>query len=139
MRRVGGERPLMVGDRLDTDIEGAHAIGVDSLLVMTGVTGLEELVAATPRAAADLHLARPGGAVRGRTRCRSETASVARARRLDGHGRATAGSTSTATGATPTGGGWRRPPAGAHLDETGTVVDVADTSAARPVRQLGAE
>ena len=24
MRRVGGERPLMVGDRLDTDIEGAH-------------------------------------------------------------------------------------------------------------------
>ena len=32
----GGDRPLMVGDRLDTDIEGAHAAGVDSLLVMTG-------------------------------------------------------------------------------------------------------
>ena len=29
----------MVGDRLDTDIEGAHNAGVDSLLVMTGVTG----------------------------------------------------------------------------------------------------
>ena len=25
VRRVGGERPLMVGDRLDTDIEGAAA------------------------------------------------------------------------------------------------------------------
>ena len=48
MRRCGGDRPLMVGDRLDTDIEGAHAAGVDSLLVMTGVTGLAELVAAGP-------------------------------------------------------------------------------------------
>ena len=48
VRRCGGERPLMVGDRLDTDIEGAHAAGVDSLLVMTGVTGLSELVAAGP-------------------------------------------------------------------------------------------
>ena len=48
VRRCGGDRPLMVGDRLDTDIEGAHAAGVDSLLVMTGVTGLAELVAAGP-------------------------------------------------------------------------------------------
>ncbi len=47
IRRVGGDRPLMVGDRLDTDIEGAHAVDVDSLLVMTGVTHLAELVAAT--------------------------------------------------------------------------------------------
>jgi len=46
IRRVGGERPLMVGDRLDTDIEGARRIGLDSLLVLTGVTGLAELVAA---------------------------------------------------------------------------------------------
>jgi hypothetical protein len=49
VRRVGGSRPLMVGDRLDTDIEGAHAAGVDSLLVLTGVTGLEDLVAAAPQ------------------------------------------------------------------------------------------
>lgn len=48
IRRVGGDRPLMVGDRLDTDIEGAQVVGVDSLLVMTGVTHLQELVAATP-------------------------------------------------------------------------------------------
>ena len=46
VRRVGGRRPLMVGDRLDTDIEGARAAGFDSLLVLTGVTGLPELVAA---------------------------------------------------------------------------------------------
>jgi HAD superfamily hydrolase (TIGR01450 family) len=46
VRRVGGKRPLMVGDRLDTDIEGARNAGVDSLLVLTGVTGLAELVAA---------------------------------------------------------------------------------------------
>ncbi len=46
VRRVGGERPLMVGDRLDTDIEGAYVAGVDSLLVLTGVAGLAELVAA---------------------------------------------------------------------------------------------
>lgn len=47
--RVGGRRPLVVGDRLDTDIEGANNSGHDSLLVLTGVTGLEELVAAEPR------------------------------------------------------------------------------------------
>ncbi len=46
VRRMGGQRPLMVGDRLDTDIEGARNAQVDSLLVMTGVTGLAELVSA---------------------------------------------------------------------------------------------
>ena len=49
LRRVGGERPLVVGDRLDTDIEGAVTMGWPSLLVLTGVTGLEELVAARPQ------------------------------------------------------------------------------------------
>jgi glycerol-1-phosphatase len=47
-RRVGGKRPLMVGDRLDTDIEGAQRVRVDSLLVMTGVTSLSDLVDAEP-------------------------------------------------------------------------------------------
>jgi HAD superfamily hydrolase (TIGR01450 family) len=43
LTRVGGRRPLVVGDRLDTDIAGAHNVGWDSLLVMTGVTTLSDL------------------------------------------------------------------------------------------------
>ncbi|MFJ8853914.1 HAD hydrolase-like protein [Streptomyces sp. NPDC102437] len=46
--RTGAERPLVVGDRLDTDIEGAFNGGVDSLLVLTGVTEAAQLVAAPP-------------------------------------------------------------------------------------------
>lgn len=49
VRRTAAARPLMVGDRLDTDIEGAHNAGIDSLLVLTGVTGLRELVSAPAR------------------------------------------------------------------------------------------
>ncbi|MEU3986717.1 HAD hydrolase-like protein [Streptomyces sp. NPDC026672] len=47
--RTGAERPLVVGDRLDTDIEGAINGGVDSLLVLTGVTDGAQLLAAPPR------------------------------------------------------------------------------------------
>ena len=39
-------RPLVVGDRLDTDIEGAIAAGAPSLLVMTGVSTARDLVCA---------------------------------------------------------------------------------------------
>lgn len=46
--RVGGARPLMVGDRLDTDIDGAIAAGVPSLAVLTGVSTLAEILAAGP-------------------------------------------------------------------------------------------
>jgi glycerol-1-phosphatase len=65
--RVDGERPLMVGDRLDTDIAGGHQAGIDSLLVMTGVSSLADLVAAAPGerptwVGQDLRaLLRPGG------------------------------------------------------------------------------
>jgi glycerol-1-phosphatase len=47
--RTGARTPLVVGDRLDTDIEGAYAGGVESLLVLTGVTRPAELLAAEPR------------------------------------------------------------------------------------------
>ena len=41
-----GRGALVVGDRLDTDIRGAVAAGLDSLLVLTGVTDVDELLAA---------------------------------------------------------------------------------------------
>ncbi len=44
--RTGARRPLIVGDRLDTDIEGAVRARTDSLLVLTGVTRPEEAVLA---------------------------------------------------------------------------------------------
>ncbi|MEV5267272.1 HAD hydrolase-like protein [Streptomyces werraensis] len=47
--RTGAERPLVVGDRLDTDIEGAFNGGVDSLLVLTGVTDGAQVIAAPPQ------------------------------------------------------------------------------------------
>ncbi|MFF3646357.1 HAD hydrolase-like protein [Streptomyces sp. NPDC002564] len=46
--RTGAKRPLVVGDRLDTDIEGAFNGEVDSLLVLTGVTDAAQLLAARP-------------------------------------------------------------------------------------------
>ncbi|MFI2032658.1 HAD hydrolase-like protein [Streptomyces buecherae] len=46
--RTGAKHPLVVGDRLDTDIEGANGGGVDSLLVLTGVTDAAQLLAAEP-------------------------------------------------------------------------------------------
>jgi HAD superfamily hydrolase (TIGR01450 family) len=47
-RRAGQGRALVVGDRLDTDIEGARRAGLDSLLVLTGVSDVPELLAAAP-------------------------------------------------------------------------------------------
>ncbi len=46
--RTGARHPLVVGDRLDTDIEAAHRVGADSLLVLTGVTSPAEAVLAPP-------------------------------------------------------------------------------------------
>jgi glycerol-1-phosphatase len=46
--RTGANRPLVVGDRLDTDIEGATRGNADSMLVLTGVSGPAELLVAPP-------------------------------------------------------------------------------------------
>jgi glycerol 3-phosphatase-2 len=46
LERVAAKRPLFVGDRLDTDVMGAARVGMDSLLVLTGVTDIDQLLAA---------------------------------------------------------------------------------------------
>ncbi|WP_297007900.1 HAD-IIA family hydrolase [uncultured Corynebacterium sp.] len=43
-RQLGARRPLAVGDRLDTDIAGGIAAGVDTLCVLTGVSGHREIL-----------------------------------------------------------------------------------------------
>lgn len=66
--RLGTEpgRTLACGDRLDTDIEGANAAGLDSLFVLSGAHGLQDLAFAAKAArptyvASDLKgLLRPG-------------------------------------------------------------------------------
>ncbi|MDQ4038535.1 MAG: HAD-IIA family hydrolase [Actinomycetota bacterium] len=46
MLRTGARTPLVVGDRLDTDIEGAVRAGVPSLLVLTGLARPLDLLTA---------------------------------------------------------------------------------------------
>ena len=65
IRRVGGNRPLMVGDRLDTDIDGAINADCESLLVMTGVTDLAPAGGRAGRTATDVRRPRPGRPARG--------------------------------------------------------------------------
>ena len=100
MRRTGARNPLVVGDRLDTDIEGANRAGVVSLAVLTGVTAPVDLVFALPERrptylARDVRagLTRPHPQVRleddGRWRCRGwRCAVVADALEVSGSGEA---------------------------------------------------
>lgn len=46
LKQTGVTRPLMIGDRLDTDIKGAKAAAIASATVMTGVIGAKELIGA---------------------------------------------------------------------------------------------
>jgi len=76
--RTGAERPIVVGDRLDTDIEGANAVGCPSLLVFSGVTTPADLLRAPARLRPTYLAADAGGllvaheapsAVEGGSRC----------------------------------------------------------------------
>ncbi|MDQ4212859.1 HAD-IIA family hydrolase [Microbacterium capsulatum] len=44
--RFGARKPLFIGDRLDTDIAGAHRAGIDSVLVLTGIDRPKHVLAA---------------------------------------------------------------------------------------------
>lgn len=46
LARAGGGRPLVIGDRVETDIEGARRLRWDSMLVLTGISTREDLRAA---------------------------------------------------------------------------------------------
>lgn len=48
MERVGASHPLVIGDRLDTDIAGGHAVAAETLLVLTGVSTAADVLAAVP-------------------------------------------------------------------------------------------
>lgn len=54
VRRTGARAALVVGDRLDTDIEGGRAAGLPTLLVLTGVSDAAGLLAAPAEHRPDL-------------------------------------------------------------------------------------
>ncbi|MCA1821800.1 MAG: HAD-IIA family hydrolase [Pseudonocardia sp.] len=56
VNRIGAQHPLVVGDRLDTDIAGARAAGLDALLVLSGVSDAVAALAA-PAEQRPTHLA----------------------------------------------------------------------------------
>lgn len=135
--RVGGDRPIMVGDRLDTDIEGARAIGAPSLLVLTGVTWLRELAEATPEqrptyispTLAGLFEAHPTPHVGGD------------AVELGGWAGSVTDGRLEVTGDGSDADWWRVAATACwrHLDESGEAADVTDTTPPGPARRLGAE
>jgi glycerol 3-phosphatase-2 len=121
--RTGARRPLVVGDRLDTDIEGAVRSGADSLVVLTGVTDPAGLLLAGPRQrptylAADLGgLLQPHPAVSAAGdgfSCGGWTA------RITGGGQAAGGRTAGAADAGPGPAGPTPAPAQGMLELTGT-------------------
>jgi glycerol-1-phosphatase len=54
IRRSGGSRPLVIGDRLDTDVWAARRCGLPSMLVLSGVHAVSDLLAAPPEHRPDL-------------------------------------------------------------------------------------
>lgn len=108
--RTGARRPLVVGDRLDTDIEGAVRVGADSMLVLTGVTRPADAVLA-PRHRRPTYLAYnlvgllephpaviPAPAPEGSFRCGGWTARLVPDGRLSPAGRSGAGHMSGSAG-----------------------------------------
>jgi len=62
VRRYGSSLPIVVGDRLDTDLAGARAAGIPGLAVLTGIAGVTDLLTAPPALRPD-HVGRDLGAL----------------------------------------------------------------------------
>ena len=133
VRRVGGERPLMIGDRLDTDIDGAIATGIDSLLVLTGVTGLAELVA-TPSGRRPTYVGPDLASLR---EAHPAPARSSRGFELGGWTARVQDGRLTCEGDGPSGDWWRVvvPAAWDHLDETGSCADIDGLTPPEPPAQ----
>ncbi|MGI5950998.1 MAG: HAD-IIA family hydrolase [Brooklawnia sp.] len=48
VKRLESKSPVFIGDRLDTDIEGANSVDMDSLMVFTGAHGKYDVSSAIP-------------------------------------------------------------------------------------------
>ena len=48
VEHFGAKQALFIGDRIDTDIRGANRAGIDSVLVMTGISARKEALGAKP-------------------------------------------------------------------------------------------
>jgi glycerol-1-phosphatase len=46
--RFDAKAPIFIGDRLDTDILGANRAGIPSVMVLTGIDGAKQVIAAAP-------------------------------------------------------------------------------------------
>jgi HAD superfamily hydrolase (TIGR01450 family) len=136
--RTGAQRPLVIGDRLDTDIEAAYNTGTDSLLVLTGVdnprtvtlapkhrrpTYIAETLDALMRPYPDVSAAGSGVTCGGWT----ATANPAGPLALTGHGAAIDGLRALAAAA------WTEQDKRGGLD-AGQVADALDTLAAAGLR-----
>jgi len=135
--RVGGDRPIMVGDRLDTDIEGAHAIAARSLLVLTGVTWLEELAAAT----AELRPTYISPTVEGLFEPHPVPVEDGTTAELGGWVACVSEGRLRVTGEGAVADWWRVAATACwrHLDEAGEPADVSDTTPPGPGRRLVGE
>ena len=137
VRRVGGDRPLMVGDRLDTDIEGARqrrrrlAAGADRRDRPRRAGRGRGPRSARPTSRADLGgLLTPHGQVDRRRAARPAAA---------GGRVTTSGGRLEVTGDGSADAWWRvrRGRGLGHLDRTGEVVDTAALTVPRPRRRGG--